>query len=57
MFGTFGLKAVFLVAIASNKQKKQIDHQLMTDRQLDMTRAQLFGLYLEKYGPWALCDV
>ena len=46
MFGTFGLKAVFLVAIASNKQKKQIDHQLMTDRQLDMTRAQLFGLYV-----------
>ena len=45
MFGSFGLKAVFLVAIASNKQK-QINHQLMTDRQLDMTRAQLFGLYV-----------
>ena len=56
MLSNFRLKVEFLVAIASNKQK-QIDHQLMTDRQLDMTRAQLFGLYLEKYGPWALCDV
>ena len=43
MFGTFGLKAVFLVTIALNKQKQK-DHQLMTDRQLDMTRAQLFSL-------------
>ena len=50
MLSNFCLKVEFLVAIASNKQK-QIDQQLMTDWQLDVTRAQLFGLYVVKYHP------